>query len=177
MTCHPGARCGGTSVTGGMTAPGNVWSQPCGPGFESLRVERLCPAQPSSTASRWRPRKKGAQRLRRWQKGNRTQAAHRGGHHGVAAGHSQAQAGQPPLQSLAQAVGGRAPPGLAVSMPPIEQGLSGTHREQRGRGAYRHGQPDSQTPPTHLSPFATLPLRDSPASRNVLTCGYAFPLG
>ena len=29
---------------------------------------------------------KGAQRLRRWQKGNRTQTAHRGGHHGFTAG-------------------------------------------------------------------------------------------
>ena len=30
--------------------------------------------------------KKGAAWLRRWQTGNRTQAAHRGGHHGIAAG-------------------------------------------------------------------------------------------
>ena len=50
------------------------------------RVERRVPARPSSTASRPRPRKKGAQRLRRWQAGKGSEATYRGGHAGTAAG-------------------------------------------------------------------------------------------
>ena len=50
------------------------------------RDGRLPPARPSLTANRRRPQKKGPQRLRRGQEGNRTQGTHRGGHREFAAG-------------------------------------------------------------------------------------------
>ena len=34
--------------------------------------------------------------------------------------------------------------------------------EERSVGAYRHGPPDAQTPPTHLNPFVTHPLSSDP---------------
>ena len=42
---------GGTSGSGEMTAPGNGWRKPCGPGFGKLRDGRLRPARPSLIAS------------------------------------------------------------------------------------------------------------------------------
>ena len=37
--------------SGEMTAPGNGWRKPCGPGFGKLRDGRLRPARPSLTVS------------------------------------------------------------------------------------------------------------------------------
>ena len=45
--------------SGGMTGLGNGLRRHCGPGFGKRQDGRLRPARPSSTASRWRPLKRG----------------------------------------------------------------------------------------------------------------------
>ena len=83
-TCRPGASSSTTSAPGVATELGNGPTTPCTPRCDKLRAAKPVPARRSSTASRSRPRKKGAQRD---DAGKRVsgRAAHRGGYPGTAA--------------------------------------------------------------------------------------------